>query len=467
MKPTSIYHLTACAAIAMIYCALSLSAATNYVWLGSPSPATPYTNWNMAAHSIQQAVDAAVSGDMVLVSNGVYRQGGSMLPNTCVSNRVQVTNAIVVRSVSGPAATVIEGARSPLGSGLGSNAVRCVFLTNNALLAGFTLSNGFTANTGGDYSYNGGGAFVSRSAVLSNCVVTCNTAFNIGGGIVCHQGGLARDSVVSYNTGSAGGGVYCMIGCMISNCLIFRNNAVGMAGGVFLTGMMADCVVSNNTANGSSASGGGGVLCWGGGSVDRCVFSGNRTITRAGGGIQFMSGGTARNCLIVSNSAPAGGGVQIDTQGTLDNCTIAANSATNAGGVWLKGGGTVRNSIVKFNAASNAPNYLVQMLPSGTGTFDHCCLDPLPATGMSNIVDNPLLVNLPAGDCHLDAASPCIDTGTNLPWMASATDLDGNPRIVDTIVDMGCFEFAPEPAGAILLAMLLAIVRGVIRGVRL
>jgi len=41
--------------------------------------------------------------------------------------------------------------------------------------------------------------------------------------------------------------------------------------------------------------------------------------------------------------------------------------------------------------------------------------------------------------------SPCIDTGAIMPWMTGATDLDGNPRIHDGQVDMGCYEFVPEP----------------------
>ncbi len=36
-----------------------------------------------------------------------------------------------------------------------------------------------------------------------------------------------------------------------------------------------------------------------------------------------------------------------------------------------------------------------------------------------------------------------------MPWMAGATDLDGNPRIHDITVDMGCYEFIPEPMGII------------------
>ena len=62
--------------------------------------------------------------------------------------------------------------------------------------------------------------------------------------------------------------------------------------------------------------------------------------------------------------------------------------------------------------------------------------------GTGNIASDPDFVN----GYHLGAGSPCIDTGTNQAWMTTATDLDGNPRIANGIVDMGAFEFGSAPA---------------------
>jgi hypothetical protein len=44
--------------------------------LNSADPRPPYTNWATAATIIQDAVDIAVEGDEVVVTNGVHATGG-------------------------------------------------------------------------------------------------------------------------------------------------------------------------------------------------------------------------------------------------------------------------------------------------------------------------------------------------------------------------------------------------------
>ena len=52
----------------------------------------------------------------------------------------------------------------------------------------------------------------------------------------------------------------------------------------------------------------------------------------------------------------------------------------------------------------------------------------------------PRLVAPDAGDYHLRASSPCIDSGTNAAWMNLALDVDGQPRIFNGAVDIGAAE---------------------------
>lgn len=97
-----------------LVCATSLTlvgqAATLLVWRDSPSPTPPYGSWRTAAHVLQEAVDAAILGDIVLVTNGVYLTGGRALVGT-MTNRVAVDRAINLRSVNGADVTVIQGGK--------------------------------------------------------------------------------------------------------------------------------------------------------------------------------------------------------------------------------------------------------------------------------------------------------------------------------------------------------------------
>src|SRR5512135_344612 len=94
----------------LVLAVINLSAATHYVSVESTSPTPPYTNWVTAATNIQDAVDAAVAGDEIVVSDGVYRTGARAVYG---SNRLAVTKAVTVRSVNGPAMTQIVGYQVP------------------------------------------------------------------------------------------------------------------------------------------------------------------------------------------------------------------------------------------------------------------------------------------------------------------------------------------------------------------
>src|SRR5262249_9688242 len=92
--------------------AMSATAAIRYVDVNSASPTPPYSNWITAATTIQDAVDVAVAGDQVLVTNGVYETGGRVVAGA-LTNRVVVNKSITIRSVNGAAATVIRGFQVP------------------------------------------------------------------------------------------------------------------------------------------------------------------------------------------------------------------------------------------------------------------------------------------------------------------------------------------------------------------
>ena len=175
-----------------------------------------------------------------------------------------------------------------------------------------------------------------------------------------------------------------------------------------------------------------------------------------------MTGGTIESCLIIENEARyggdaylkggLGGGVHV-WSGTLRNCTVANNTAQDVpwgpfpsgvyppgsgGGVYLDdviaGPRLVTGCIIYFNTASESPNW-----SNNGGTIQFTCTTPDPAD-LGDITSDPQFVNLSAQDLHLLPTSPCIDAGRNEPWMLGSFDLDGNPRILDAVVDMGAYE---------------------------
>src|SRR5262245_24019419 len=90
----------------------SVSAAILYFDSNRNNSVSPYTNWASASTNIQIAVNAASPGDLVLVTNGVYRSGGKVATGA-LTNRVAVDKALTVQSVNGPDATFIEGYQVP------------------------------------------------------------------------------------------------------------------------------------------------------------------------------------------------------------------------------------------------------------------------------------------------------------------------------------------------------------------
>jgi hypothetical protein len=396
----------------------------HYVVASGSSPSAPYSSWASAATNIQNAVDAAtVPGALVLVSNGVYQTGARAVYG--MSNRVAVTKPVTVQSVNGASVTKIVGFRVPTFV-YGSSAVRCVYLTNGAMLSGFTLTNGATQASGDQSRQQSGGAVYCElaSAVVSNCVLAGNNAAYRGGG-ECF-GTLNNCTVTGNSAGSYGGGVW---SSALNNCTITSNTA-GTGAGAY------NCALNKCVLRGNSGSyGGGAYQC----SLNNCTLTNN---SAASGGGAYSA--TLKNCALMGNSVSAYSSYGAGAYNcTLNNCTIASNSAA---GTFPYGGGAYSgaaiNSILYFNTASNGPNYYV----TSQNSLNYCCTTP-DAGGIGNITNAALFVNLAAGNLRLQSGSPCINSGNNA-FVSGSTDLDDNPRVVHGTVDMGAYEF--QGAGSVI-----------------
>jgi len=178
---------TRCILLSLIFisavAAVGHAGATLYV-APNGSHTYPFATWAAAATNIQLAVDAALDGDTLIVSNGVYRGYGAQLSG---SNVVAINKLITMTSLAGAGATIIDG----------DGALRCLYVRDGVLVRGFTLQNGLAGNGGGVYCFNGGN--------LDNCTITRSTA-TLGGGVYFDHGGLVTNCVLTGNAAANGGG---------------------------------------------------------------------------------------------------------------------------------------------------------------------------------------------------------------------------------------------------------------------
>lgn len=299
---------------------VAVQAKDRYVVKDNTNAAWPYTTWGTAAADIQTAVDAADSGDTVLIDNGVYDSGATVTPGYTTENRVVITKNITVRGMS-KAGVIISGQEL-------FSRIRCVYMTAGQLEQ-VTIKNGKTLSSGDNrFDQSGGGAYLANNSLLTDCVITNCSATQKGGGV---YGGQVVNCSIMKNSAAYGGG---SSGGTLINCNFFENSATTNGGGSY-QGTLTACSFSNN-----SASYGGGCA---NGTLINCTFSGN-SVTSWGGASYY---GTLTECTITNNSAYIGGG---SYQGILTDCKITSNSATNGGGV---SSATLTNCVLSLNSASN------------------------------------------------------------------------------------------------------------------
>ena len=218
--------------------------------------------------------------------------------------------------------------------------------------------------------------------------------------------------------GKWGGGMYNYASSpTVINCTFFHNTPQAGGGGMANVGSsptVTDCTFSDNTAG----AGGG-------------MFNGELGVV--------SSEPRVSNCVFIRNAAAWGGGMwNYMSNATVINCTFSNNTGPIPGMYnEYYSHPTVTNSILWGNGSGAQ---IIDVFGSSAVVTYTDVQNGYPGTG--NIDADPMFRDAPNADYRLLSGSPCIDAGDNAAVPADLTkDLEGNPRIFNSIVDMGAYEY--------------------------
>jgi len=323
--------------------------------------------------TIQQGLNAASTGDTVLVAPGIYFEN-IFWP---------LVNGIKLYSELGSDTTKIDG-------GLTTSVIYfpgMIDIDTMTVIKGFTIQNGYgDPDAGGIY-------LVNSSPVIKNNIIKYNKTQGRGGGICCSDTSspLIISNVITVDSANCGGAIYCEEYCQAiikynkiennaatgylargggiccnnySNAEVIGDTIVGNTtlgeGGGISCGYEANVLIDSNIISNNSANGGGGVDC------DRThytIISNNTILSNSaydGGGISISLGGPqVTNNQIIGNSATwTGGGISIagGSSSMILGNYISNNTAVSVeggGGIYCSGDGsdTIKNNIIVNNIA--------------------------------------------------------------------------------------------------------------------
>jgi predicted outer membrane repeat protein len=293
----------------------------------------------------------------------------------------------------------------------------------------------------------GGGAIFNRNfpyVQIKNCLFNNNLSRTDGGAIY----------TACFNSGPE-----------IARCTFINNIAVRNGGALYLEYNSAPFIRSCLFVRNKSLNGGAIHSIYGKGTILNNTFSNN--IADQWGGAIFLNSSQEiiTGNLIVNNFAPTAGGIKISSSmPKFFNNHICNNHAAYGGGIEFWGlcnadffnniiwGNTESYGIktanqIRISSVSSTPNFYNSVIQGGIAGI------PGYNGKYGNIIENDPQIISPSVNTGIDAdglnaewvlsnTSPAINRGTNdvMEELAVEADLNGNPRIIHGIIDIGAYE---------------------------
>ena len=369
-------------------------------------------SWKTAFNNLQSALDVALEGNEIWVAAGVYKPTVKIGGNDERNKSFQLKNGVAL--YGGFAAS--ENSRDQRD-----------WQTNKSILSGDLQGDddGFINNAENCYHVLTG-VGTDSTAVLDGFVITAGNAnFDVwpddgGGGMNNHNGSPS-----------------------VTNCWFTGNASFADGGGIRNWGDSKPVIMNCTFTGNSSGQEGGGIMNGpgSGSKVINCIFTENMAGEDGGGMYNNETVYTlVMNCTFIRNSVKLTGGGMYNVNHSIPfviNCTFSGNSAAKAGGSICNNNSnvTLTNCILWNNSAPMDSE--IHNMGDSQALVSYCNITG-GLDGEGNMDKDPLFAD---NDLRLSAGSPCIDAGNNEAVPADIlTDLDGNPRIINAVVDLGAFE---------------------------